>query len=193
MTKSSKFRLINQVEKEIIFKSLADLSPRILQYLIKTKEKLCISLNESKSEIVFPIIYLIPNQIQKILENFDLKDEIISAGLNLGFIKKGNFYLSLEGAEFLYKQGILSDVRRLFVNKKGEKSILYGNNILKNMVDKTLSNIQNDDFLLIFNQLNEILAIAQSKIDRKNLQYLGAKDIIALNLNDKGYYLRKKQ
>jgi hypothetical protein len=47
--------------------------------------------------------------------------------------------------------------------------------------------------LLIFNELNEILAIAQSKYESKNLQQLKPKDIIAFNLSDKGIYLRKKQ
>ena len=61
------------------------------------------------------------------------------------------------------------------------------------MVIKTSKNLQEKDFLLVFNEMNELLAIAQFIVESNVLQYLKPKDIIALNLSDKGIYLREKQ
>jgi len=193
MIESSHFRQINEIEKEVISKSLSNISPNYLQILKRSKKKLYISIIESNLKTEYPTIYLISDEFLKIINLSVFEDKIYSAGLYFGFIKKGSFYLSLEGAEFLYRQGILSDLKRIDLNQEGEKSVLYGNNILKNMVVKAPSNLQKGDFLLIFNNLNEILAIAQSKVDNKVLQNLKPNDIIATNLSDKGIYLRKKQ
>jgi len=46
---------------------------------------------------------------------------------------------------------------------------------------------------LIFNRNDEIIALAQSKYNYQNIQKLKPKEIIAINLNDKGYYLRRNQ
>lgn len=193
MIESSNFRQINEIESKIISESLFNISPNILEILKRSENKLYISIKKSNLKTNYPILYLISNIFQKNIDLLEVKDMIYSAGLYFGFLKKGNFYLSLEGAEFLYRQGIISDIKRIYVNKKGEKSILYGNNILKNMVIKTSNNLQKKDFLLVFNEMNEIIAIGQSKVESNVLQYLKPKDIIAFNLSDKGIYLREKQ
>jgi len=193
MNESSKFRQINEIEKEIIFQSLSKISPNIFQFIIRSKNIIYISLKKLNSKTNYPSIYLASNYFQEEIDLIEFNDKIHSLGLYFGFIKRGRFYISLEGAEFLYKKGILSDIKRIYVNRKGEKSILYGNNILKNMVTKTSSNFQKGDFLLIFNDMNEILAIAHSKVESKNIEQFEPKNIIAFNLNDKGIYLREKQ
>ena len=186
------FRQINEIEKEIIITSLSNISSEFSRIIENFKSFLYISITRAISKNKFPNIFLISKDQDKLLHSLN-NNKIISAGLYLGFIKKGNFYLSLEGAEFLYKQGIFSNFKRLYINEKGEKSILYGNNILKNMVIKTPSNLQIQDYLLVFNELDEIIAIAQSKVENVNLQQLKSNDVVAINLSDKGLYLRKKQ
>ena len=106
---------------------------------------------------------------------------------------KSIFFLSLEGAEFLYENEIFSEFQQLILNKKGEKSFLYGNNISKKMIDKIPQKLKNKDFLLVLNDLNEIIGISQSQCDRQIIHTLNSEDIVAINLSDKGYYLRKKQ
>jgi len=187
------FRQINEIEKKIIIQSLSKISPNIFQFIIRSKKMLYISLKKGNSKTFYPSIYLTSKYFQKEIDKIEFNDKIYSVGLFLGFIKRGRFYISLEGTEFLYKKGILSDIKYIYVNKKGEKSILYGNDILKNWVTKTPLNLQKQDFLLIFNKLNEILAIAYSEVESKILQQLKPNDVVATTLNDKGFYLRKKQ
>lgn len=193
MIESSNFRQINEIEKEIIIQSLSKISPNIIQFIIRSKNMLYISLKKGNSKTNYPSIYLASNYFQEEIDLIEFNDKIYSVGLYFGFIKRGRFYVSLEGAEFLYKKGILSDIGFIYVNKKGEKSILYGNDILKDMVTKTPSNLQKGDLLIIFNDMNEILAIAQSKVERESLKQLKPKNVIAINLSDKGIYLREKQ
>lgn len=193
MIESLNFRQINEIEKEIIIQSLSKISPNIIQFIIRSKNMLYISLKKANSKTNYPSIYLASNYFQEEIDLIEFNDKIYSVGLYFGFIKRGRFYISLEGAEFLYKKGILSDIGFIYVNKKGEKSILYGNDVLKDMVSKTPSNLQKGDLLIIFNDMNEILAIAQSKVERESLKQLKPKNVIAINLSDKGIYLREKQ
>lgn len=193
MLKSSNFRQINEIENKIISESLSQISSKILKFLKESKRELYISIIESKSKTYYLRVYLLSKDFIKNIDLNGLKDKIYSSNLFFGFIKKSVFYLSLEGTEFLYKSGVLSDLSHLHLNEKGEKSVLYGNNIFKSMVLKTSSDLKKGDFLLIFNNIDEILAIAQSKVDIINLQQAQPNDIIALNLSDKGIYLRERQ
>ncbi len=187
------FRLVNKIETTMIYDSLIKLSPNILHFFEKKDYRLYISLNELEAESKFPLIFLISKDQSILLEKV-LKAVIVrSAGVYFGFIKKGNFFLSLEGLEFLFKSNLFSDLKRINVSDKGEKSILYGNNILKNMIVKIPINIKQKEILVVLNKFDEVIAIAQSKQDHQNIQKLKPKELIAINLNDKGYYLRKNQ
>jgi len=187
------FRLVNKIETKMIYDSFIKLSPNILPFFEKNDYRLYISLNGLEAESKFPSIYLISEKQSILLEKV-LKAVIVrSAGVYFGFIKKGNFFLSLEGLEFLFKSNLFSDLKRINVSDKGEKSILYGNNVLKNMIIKIPINTKQKDILVVLNKFDEVIAIAQSKHDHQNIQKLKPKEIIAINLNDKGYYLRRNQ
>ena len=186
------FRLVNKIETKMIYDSLVKISPNILTFFEKTDYRLSISLNELEAKSKFPSIFLISKDQLKILQTLE-NDKISSAGLYFGFIKKGNFYISLEGAEFLYNINLFSDLKRIHLNDKGEKSILYGNNILKIMIRAIPSSLKQNEILLVFNRNDEIIALAQSKYNYQNIQKLKPKEIVAINLNDKGYYLRRNQ
>ena len=187
------FRLVNKIETKMIYDSLVKISPNILSFFEKADYRLSISLNELEAKSKFPSIFLISDNQSILLEKV-LKAVIVrSAGVYFGFIKKGNFFLSLEGLEFLFKSNLFSDLKRISVSDKGEKSILYGNNILRNMIIKIPTNTKQKDILVVLNKFDEVIAIAQSKHDHQNIQQLKPKEIIAINLNDKGYYLRRNQ
>jgi len=193
MIESSNFRQINEIEREIIIQSLSKISPTIIQFIIRSKNMLYISLKKGNSETNYPSIYLASNYFQEEIDLIEFNDKIYSVGLYFGFIKRGRFYISLEGAENLYKNNIFSEFQHVQVNKTGEKSILYGNNILKNMIIKTPEHLRENDFLLVFNKRNEIIAIAQARVKIQNISLLKPNEVLAINLSDKGLYLRKQQ
>ncbi len=186
------FRLVNKIETTMIYNSLIKISPNILSFFEKTDYRLSISLNELEAKSKFPLIFLISEDQLKLLRTLK-NDKINSAGLYFGFIKKGNFYISLEGAEFLYNNHLFSDLKRIHLNDKGEKSILYGNNISKDMIHAIPSSLKQNEILLIFNKNDKVIALAQSKYNYQIIQKLKPKELIAINLNDKGYYLRRNQ
>jgi ribosome biogenesis protein Nip4 len=155
--------------------------------------KLYILLNGDESNRIYPQIFLISSDVLKSLDFLKEKHNIQFTGILFGFIKKGELYLSLESAEFLFNNGYASDFKRLYVNDNGEKSILYGNNILKKMIKKLPKILTQKDFLIVFNGINEIIAIAQSLVENESFQKMRPDSIIALNLSDKGKYLRRKQ
>ena len=192
MSETLEFRKINEIEEKIIITSLTKISSDFQQFIKDIKRFLYISTESLTSRSKFPKIFLISKDQYTLLQSLKI-NRIISAGLYFGFIKKGHFHLSLEGAEFLFKNNILSDLKKLYVNDKGEKSILYGNNILKNMIIKFPISLRKKDLLLVINKYEEVLALVRSKFDYQDIQEVKPKDIIAINLIDKGIYLRVSQ
>ena len=187
------FRQINHFEKEIISNSLLRLSSGLLPFFEKNEKFFYISTSKQTSHNRYPQIYLISEDLKRLLKNLISYNNICSAGLYFGFIKRGKFFISLEGAEFLYIQGLFPKSLSVHVNEMGEKSVLYGNNILKKMLTINAFNFKEKDLLLILNQSNEIIAIGQSQIEGEQIHNLTPKDLIAVNLSDKGIYLRENQ
>lgn len=195
MKKYQEFRKIKEKEKKFVEKTLSKISIEALTALNKLGRQLYISVENENFVYQYPKIYLVSIQLTELIELKDqkVKENIVSAGLYFGFIKNDQFYLSLEGAEFLFNQKAFSEKNILRVSDEGEKSILYGNNILKKMVEKVPPSLKKTDFLLDFNCSNELIGIALSYLDYEVFQNADPESIIALNLIDKGYYLRKKQ
>ena len=187
------FGVVNKFEENIIIDTLSRISPKISTILDTIEYTIFISFNELSLKKNFPIIFLVPNYLSKRIAKLEYKRIIVSAGLYFGFIKKNQFFLSLEGAEFLHSLHFFSERYQLIVNDKGEKAILYGNKILKKMVAKISNKLKKNDLILIFNKSNESIALAQSLIDYNTYQNLNPAKPIALNLVDKGYYLRERQ
>ena len=187
------FRQINHFEKEIISNSLLGLSSSLLPFFEKNEGFFYISINKQASQNRYPQIYLVSEELKGHLKNLISYVNICSAGLSFGFIKRGRFFISLEGAEFLYIQGLFPKFLRVYVNERGEKSVLYGNNILKKMLIMKAFDFKKKDLLLILNKSNEIIAIGQSQVEGEQIHNLKPLDLIAVNLNDKGTYLRENQ
>jgi ribosome biogenesis protein Nip4 len=187
------FRYLNQIEKKIIKNSLLTNSSNLVSNFTELENNLCINIKKRTMPNIFPKIYLLSDELKNLLKKLTDTESISLGGLYFGFIKRGKFYLSLEGAEFLYKKGLISDLKQLYVNKRGEKSVLYGNNILKHMLIKKSYDFGEKDFMLVFNEKNEIIAISRATVESDQVQNLRAEDLIAINLSDKGIYLREKQ
>lgn len=188
-----KIRSINQIETEIIKESFSTLSSNFVFLLEDLRNKLYVIFKGKKEYDNFPKIYLFSVELQEFLNNPKLKDSISSGGLYFGFIKKGKFYFSIEGAEFLFKNNLIATDLLLNVNPDGEKSILYGNNVSKNMLQKESHNFKVEDILIILNEEQEIIAISKAVVEGNQVQNLEPEELIAINLSDKGIYLREKQ
>jgi len=186
------FRNINKIEINIIANSARKISTKLLPVLDTLNRFLYILINKSPTEKIFPKIYLITNEQQEVIEEGNITNKIYSAGLYFGFIKKGDFYFSIEASEHLYKSGIFTDFKRLSINDSGEKSILYGNNILKKMVITPPINLKKKDFLLVQNEFHEIIGLGYSQARSELILSLKPNDIFAINISDKGQYLRKE-
>jgi len=187
------FRLVNEIEKSFINNSLLKFSSEILSYFKEKDYRFYIFINDEQTKSKFPLIYLVPQENSNILEERLQNENIITAGIYFGFIKKGIFHLSLEGAEFLHYHQILPNSNKITINEKGEKSILYGNDILKSVITMIPPKLKKNNLLAVFNQKNEIIAIARATIDSISFQNLKLNQKVAQNLVDKGYYLRKRQ
>ena len=187
------FRLINKIEKSIINNSLLKFSSEVLSFFKKKEYRFYIFINDEQKKSKFPLIYLVSCENSTILEEKIKSENINTAGIYFGFIKKGIFHLSLEGAEFLHNQQILPNSNKITINEEGEKSILYGNDILKSVITKNPPKLKKNTLLAVFNQEKEIIAIARAMIDSNSVKNLKLNQIVAQNLVDKGYYLRKRQ
>lgn len=176
-------------ELAIISQSVSEISDNILSNISKEKMMFVIDTNEGNRN---PNIFLISKYLTETLKIISKKDQIYSGGLYFGFFKGGKLLISLEGAEFLYKKGIFLKESILIVNDDAEKAILYGNKISKKMLLE-FPKISRKQLYIVLNSRNEVIALAKLLIDLTNLEKLKPTDIIAINLVDKGYYLRKEQ
>jgi len=193
MSETRIFRRINTIETKFIINSIKTISTELLPIFDSLKELLYILINKSTIEKDYPSIYLITDKLQKILNNVNFLNRIYDAGLYFGFIKRGEFYFSIEGVEYLYKSGIFTKFKLVHLNANGEKSFLYGNSILKKMVRKSPNALEKEDFLLILNNFDEIIGLGISRVNNEILSNLKPSDVFAINIKDKGVYLRRRQ
>jgi len=194
----NEFRIINEKEIQMITKSLSDLSPKIIEILRKSDYKLFISLEYTKKKNDYPRLFLIhTTSWAPIIRNLDKTVTINSGGIYFGVIKRGNVLISLEGAEFLYKNGYTSEERHIYLSEDAEKSILYGNDLLKkNMVEdaeKLPKTFKKNSLYLVINASSEVISLVKFLVNNSEFQDRKPNERIAINLIDKGYYLRKKQ
>ncbi len=187
---SNKFRLLNQIEIKILKDSPLMINNDVITSLSKQGYTLYVSFNFHEFENIYPKIFILNEKLSPFMNRLIEKDKIIASGIYFGFIKKSKFYLSLEGAEFLYQNRIFNESSKMQVNEKGEKSILYGNPIRKSMLKDSKGYTNKKGLVLVFNDKYEIIALA--KLLGKDPSGIKDKEdeIVAFNLIDKGYYIR---
>ena len=179
-------RKINSEEIEIVKESLLDISDKIWDFI-----------NEKKYEIyILPVdkkFFLVPSELVNVMEKIQNEFAINRSGIPLGFIKKRKLYLSLEAAELFYNESLLDFRKYLVLSEQGEKSALYGNPIKKEMLLNFSPEIQKNELVFFINNEKEFLGIGLSKINYEIFKTMKFEDEVALNLVDKGSYLRKEQ
>ena len=185
MNDTIRFRLVNKIEKDLINLTLEKISSESDDLTAK----LYISLTRGKN----PSIYLVSDSLDQELQKFKDSDNLISTGLYFGFIRKGKVFISLEAIDYLYGKNRLSTKVFLIVNSIGEKAVLYGNDVDKRFVIKEPKGLKEGDFLIVFNENHELLAIGISKVNYQKFQDLDQEEKVARTLVNKGSYLKRKQ
>ncbi|MBN1800470.1 MAG: hypothetical protein JW891_03135 [Candidatus Lokiarchaeota archaeon] len=185
------FREINPVEDKIIHNSLSLITPKIPKDLKNIRYEKWIYLGTTRYKQFFPKIFMVPNELISFLQKRIFNPHLQYAGIFFGTIKRGEFLLSLEGAEFLLQIGSFPESQIIIVNESGEKGTLYRNKITNKMIRKISQDLSMQTIVLVQNQDREVLSLARCEYDK-------ARDIINPKLNlitliDKGYYLRTEQ
>lgn len=197
MDYSANLRKLNQTEIKIISNTLSKISNRMISFLKKNEVHLYVLISNDESKIIYPKIFFVSSKLINTIESLAKKSNIVSIGVYLGFIKRGKFLLSIEGAEFLNEHGVIPEGYKWFVNNEGEKAIFYGNDIQKKMIN-LLSNrskkvLKKGELTFFFNTEKELISIGLIKSTTIDYEKLDSHEIVAQNLIDKGYYLRKDQ
>ncbi len=190
---TSTFRPLNKIEAEILNTSSSNIIDDIVSTISNLGYKIYFSLSPLRTEKNSPRVYLVPHDLVAKVEDFRKKSEIISSGIYFGFINKGKFFMSLEGMEFLYQRQLFGHLNKIIVTENGEKSILYGNPIKKGMILELQYSKMKTKIALVLNENDELLAMARLKKDHASFMVANKDEIVALNLIDKGYYIRREK
>jgi ribosome biogenesis protein Nip4 len=133
------------------------------------------------------IFYAIPTdwmtKLTEVAETLDIQ----FIGKELGSIDKGKFRLSLQ---------ILTELTNLtesfmIVSRKGAEAFTYGRSIIKQSVLELSSSLVRGQRVLILNENRECLGIAALSVDATRLKRLGADRLVAKNLVDVGWFIRR--
>ncbi|TXT65816.1 MAG: hypothetical protein BAJALOKI1v1_380024 [Promethearchaeota archaeon] len=191
------FRKVNETEKKIIGSSLHAISSQLARFFDIHALHLYIKIIKSSQKFQYPKLFFLSNELIQFLKRFPKKKEISSCGTYIGFIKKGELKISLEGIEYFYinHPSFFSAHQFLIITAEGEKSFLYGNNIRLKMIQTRSSSSKRGDFMLVLNQAKELLGIAVMNKDYcpDLMNQLNKEETMAITLQDKGYYLREPQ
>ncbi len=131
--------------------------------------------------------YLIPTEWMTIVTEEGEKQDIQFIGKELGSIAKGRFRLSLQ---------ILSELEALtdsviVVSKQSAEAFTYGRSVLKESVIELDSRFKRGQRVLVLNQNRECLGIASLSIDAVKLNRLSGEKLVAKNLIDIGWFIRR--
>ena len=131
--------------------------------------------------------YTIPTEwMTTITENSETLD-IQFIGKELGSIDKGRFRLSLQIIHEL--AGMTESF--IIVSRQGAEAFTYGRSIIRQSVVELNSSLARGQRVLVLNENRECLGIAALSVDASKLKRLGADRLVAKNLVDVGWFIRR--
>ncbi|MBD3406014.1 MAG: hypothetical protein GF411_07820 [Candidatus Lokiarchaeota archaeon] len=131
-------------------------------------------------------VYLIPEDWIEILDKINTF-EIQSMGLWLGEYDGSDFRISLIAAQKI----ALDTAAYLIVSSHAAEAFTYGNSILRESVVELPENLSRNQRVLVLNEEKECLGIAILSVDANKLDRLGSDKLVAKNLVDIGWYIRR--
>jgi ribosome biogenesis protein Nip4 len=133
------------------------------------------------------IFYVIPTEWMSRLIDTEETLDIQFIGKELGSIDKGRFRLSLH---------ILDELTELtesfiIVSKRGAEAFTYGRSIIAESVLELNASLVRGQRVLVLNENQECLGIAALSVDASKINRLGADRLVAKNLVDIGWFIRR--
>jgi len=190
-------RKINKIEKKIVLNTFSEISGEVKSFFNENQNHFYVVIFKDDNTNNYPGIFFVSNSLIETFEKLESKSKAISLGIFFGFIKRGQLYLSIEGAEFLDIKNLIPMKRKFNVNKNLERSILYGNDITKSMIKTSffdnIVSLKEGNLVFIFNTNDEFLCISKMRKNGIEFKNVEGNKIVFQNLIDKGYYLRKHQ
>jgi len=131
--------------------------------------------------------YLVPPNWLQILDRDFKPFTPLSLGMWLGDLVEGKFRLSLPALERV--QEYTSNL--LIVSRRGAESFTYGRSILKESVIKIEPSLLRGQKVFILNESSECLGLAALSVDAAKIGRLAKDRLVAKNLVDIGWYIRR--
>ncbi|MFW9769814.1 MAG: PUA domain-containing protein [Candidatus Thorarchaeota archaeon] len=140
-------------------------------------------LKKGKNETIF----LIPTEWMSHATEEGERLDIQFIGKELGSISKGKLRLSLQILDELKE---LTD-KTIIVTKHAAEAFTYGRSILKESVLELNPELKRGQRVLVLNENRECLGLASLSIDGNRLKRLGKEKLVAKNLVDIGWFIRR--
>lgn len=131
--------------------------------------------------------YAIPTEWMSSLTDAAETLDIQFVGKQLGSVDKGRFRLSLQILDEL--TGISESC--IIVSRQGAEAFTYGRSIIKESVIELNSSLVRGQRVLVLNEDRECLGIGALSVDASKLNRLGADRLVAKNLVDIGWFIRR--
>jgi len=175
--------LVDPIEWTALIEQIDDeFGEGVTKSLLGDRVPVVLSRNRTKT------FFLIPSSwMSHATEEEDDRLDIQFIGKELGSIAKGRLRLSLQ---------ILSELKELtdmsiLVTRHAAEAFTYGRSILKESVMELNPELKRRQRVLVLNEANECLGIAQLFIDGNKLNRIGKEELVAKNLVDIGWFIRR--
>jgi ribosome biogenesis protein Nip4 len=133
------------------------------------------------------IFYAIPTDWMKRLSDISENLDIQFIGKELGSIDKGKFRLSLHVLDEI----IEATESFIIVSRQGAEAFTYGRSIIKESVLQLNKSLVRGQRVIVLNENRECLGIAVLSVDASKLTRLAADRLVAKNLVDIGWFIRR--
>ncbi|MBD3352578.1 MAG: hypothetical protein GF364_13905 [Candidatus Lokiarchaeota archaeon] len=178
---------INRLQSDYIKTGLDHISSDLWNIFQREPYNLYYTRNKTED------IFLVHHERVSVIKHINPKGKIEHTGIYFGFIRNNEFYLGLEGAEFIYFDLKLNkeknfQLKKIVVNRAAEKSFLYGNTLHHSDFVNSPQQLNRKDVIFVLNTRNQLIGIGYIYKPYKSVP--GAK-LELRNLVDYGYYIRR--
>lgn len=180
------FTVASKIQLETIKQGLDHVSGDIWKEL--GREPFNIFVKKGKPTLVF----LVRHEDISFIKKIENKKIIEHSGIYFGFIKEKEFFLGLEGAEFLYlnmNSKYNLNLKTISVTEQAVQSFLYGNNIRPEEFIRAPKILNRKDVIFVLGQSSVFLGIGY--IFKFKISDYEEERLELRNLVDYGYYIRR--